>query len=64
MRRVVKGNEYCSPEGTWELLEIYPSQHAMDVEDALDSIPKTYAEMFDRAVDEQVKEPQDGLQES
>ncbi len=31
---------------------------------SLGAIPKTYSEMFDRAVDEQVKEPQDGLQES
>ncbi len=52
IKRVVKGSEpYSLPGSRLTLLHVYPTQHALDEDEALEKIPKTYEGMWNEAMD-------------
>ena len=50
MKRIVYDDGYVSPPGVLELLEVYPTQEALDKDEAFDGLSKTYAEMWGEAM--------------
>ena len=48
--KCVRLHEPTAPIGSFQLLEIYPTEEALDYAKALASIPHTYSEMWDSAL--------------
>jgi len=50
--KCVRGQEPWSVFPAMQILEVYPTQHALDMAMALESLPRTYDESFTQLLEE------------